>query len=235
MKAILKMIPILDSKKPEFETLVDALYDQLRLSEEVREIRKTPFEYTRGDIEVLANSAVSINKLEELDSKLPIYEKYFSDRYHDWICLVLEVGGKAYAYTRRDVVMNLRGMVVHKDDHKNDKERRRYLRRFLTGEHFRVLFYDLGRLSACARDGSEGDWFADEDNRFPMQFTTLHKAALREAVFLGIIMDFSYLAANPAQLPGTPTPPPTNYLKNKDAGIYETIKKQHVVSRGPDD
>ena len=233
LREILKQLPNFDPKKPEFDTLVDAMYDSLVLGEEVREIMKTPYNYTQGDVEIFARSAASIQKLEELKSKRPKYESYFEGRYKDWICLVLEADGAAYAYTKRDVVGNLRGMGVHRGSLRSQKAR--HLRRFLTGEHYRVLFYDIGYSCECAIDDRDGDWFADSRNTFSITFQMPHKAALREAVFLGIVTDLIDLAATSAPTRNKGKSLPTNYLKNKDTGIYERIKKQYDVIKDQKD
>ena len=225
LKAALKSLSIISSQKPESDTLVDRLYDRLVLIDEGVEIIKTPFNYEKGDIEVLARAATNINNLDE--SKTRHYEPYFDNRYRDWICLVLEIDDCVYSYTKKEIVMALRGINVHKSVPSKKIE---YLRRFLEGDHFKVLFYDVGHLAECARNDDESDWFSNSENTFDMIFQHQYTATLQEAISLGIIRDqWTLLKKQRILSKYASTMPPTDYLKNKDVNIYERIKKQHDI------
>ena len=227
LKAALKSLSIIPSQKLESDTLVDRLYDKLVLINEIHEIIRTPFNYTKGDIEVLARAATNINNLEELKNRH--YEPYFDNRYRHWICLVLEIDDCVYSYTKKEVVMCLRGINVHKSVPKSaHKEKIEYLRRFLTGDHFKVLFYDIGHQSQCAGDNYSSNWFASSENTFDMKFQYSHTATLQEAICLGIIRDQWILNKKQGNLSKQVSMMhPTDYLKNKKVKIYEKIKEQY--------
>ena len=225
LKGVIKELSIISSQKLESDTLVDRLYNKLVLRDEINEIIKTPFNYNKGDIEVLARAATNINNLEE--SKTRHYEPYFDNRYRHWICLVLEIDDCVYSYTKKEIVMCLRGVNVHKNTPNKKIE---CLRRFLEGDHFKVLFYDVSYLTGCAYNDDDSDWFANSKNTFDMIFQHLHTATLQEAISLGIIRDQWTLLKKQGNLSKyVSTTPPTDYLKNKDVNIYERIKKQHDI------
>ena len=171
------------------EKFFDEILLEYKRTELIDRISLSLHRYDENGIEGLADGAMALNTLyESVDNMSVITRNYFKTYYETWICLVLETEqGEIYSYTKKDIVMVLRGLNVH-GTVKGTNKRRKYLIKFLDKVNSpSVLFIDGGRNIGCLPEHKRKEYLEKD---YPFILTTKYNLDMKEIVMLNILGEF---------------------------------------------